>query len=205
MACTSDGERLDQGRFYRALELKIAHAQRHGHRRQAKRLHRRAANRRRDALHKFSRKIINRYQHVVVGDMSIIKLRKTRVAKALYDSGLGMLKNFLEYKSQQAARSFSVVSEQGTSVTCSSCGRMSGPRGVNGLIVRQWVCVCCGERHDRDVNAARNILRRAQARAPACGNDSPSACSLGEPLSAELQYGSARWQHERRGRTAASR
>ena len=77
----------------------------------------------------------------------------------------GMLKNFLEYKSQQAARSFSVVSEQGTSVTCSSCGHITGPRGVNGLIVRQWACACCGERHDRDVNAARNILRRAQARA----------------------------------------
>jgi len=174
LACTSDGDRLDQGRFYRDLERKIAQVQRHGHRRQAKRLHRRAANRRRDALHKFSRKIVNRYQHIVVGDMSIIKLRKTRAAKALFDSSLGMLKNFLEYKSQQAARSFSVVSENATSVTCSSCGCPTGPRGVNGLIVRRWVCVRCGERHDRDVNAARNILRRAQAWAPVRGNESSS-------------------------------
>jgi transposase len=141
-----------------------------------------------------------------VGDLSIVKLRKTRMAKALYDSGLGMLKNFLEYKSQQAARSFSVVSEQGTSVTCSSCGRLTGPHGVNGLIVRQWVCAGCGERHDRDINAARNILRRAHARAPACGNELPLAvCSVEEPRRAELQYGYTRWQHERRGRTAASR
>jgi putative transposase len=189
-ACTSDGDRLDHGRFYRDLERKIAQAQRRGHRRQAKRLHRRAANRRRDALHKFSRKIVNRYQHIVVGDMSIIKLRKTRMAKAVLDSGLGMFKNFLEYKSQQAARSFSVVSEKNTSVACSSCGDLSGPRGVNGLIVRQWVCVRCGERHDRDVNAARNILRRAQAWAPVCGNKSSSNLSpSSNPLRAGLRQG----------------
>lgn len=205
-ACTSDGERLDQGRFFRDLERKVAQSLRRGHRRQAKRIHRRAGNRRRDALHKFSRKIVNRYQHIVVGDMSIVKLRKTQVAKALYDSSLGMLKNFLEYKCQQASRSFSVVSEQGTSVTCSSCGCLTGPRGVNGLIVRQWVCVSCGERHDRDVNAARNILRRAQVRAPACGNELPSnSYSVEEPAPAAFQCEYRGWKHECRGRTAASR
>lgn len=141
LACTSDGDRLDHGRFYRDLERQIAQAQRRGHRRQAKRLHRRAANRRRDALHKFSRNIVNRYQHIVVGDMSITKFRKTWVAKAVLDSGLGMLRNFLEYKSQQAARVFTLVSEKETSITCSSCGCLSGPRGVNGLIV-EAVGVC---------------------------------------------------------------
>jgi putative transposase len=181
-ACTSDGDRLDGGRFYRDLERKIAQAHRRGHRRQVRRLYRRATNRRRDALHKFSRKIVNRYQHIAVGDMSIAKLRKTRVAKAMFDCGLGMLKNFLAYKSQQAARSFSIVSEKNTSVTCSSCGCRSGPRGVNGLTVRHWVCVRCGEGHDRDVNAARNILRRAQAWASVCGNEPLShACALSPP------------------------
>jgi putative transposase len=205
LACTSDGDRLNRGGFYRDIESKIAQAQRRGHRRQAKRLYRYSANSRRDALHKFSRKIVNRYHHIIVGDMSIAKLRKTWIAKAVYDSGLSMLKNFLEYKSQQAARTFSVVSERDTSVTCSSCGSLSGPRGVNGLIVRQWVCVCCGELHDRDVNAARNILRRAQAWAPVCGNESPSnAFASSKPLRAGFQR-HAPWRHERRGRTAASR
>jgi len=92
-------------------------------------------------LHKFSRNIVNRYQHIVVGDMSITKFRKTWVAKAVLDSGLGMLRNFLEYKSQQAARVFTLVSEKETSITCSSCGCLSGPRGVNGLIV-EAVGVC---------------------------------------------------------------
>jgi putative transposase len=71
---------------------------------------------------------------------------------------MGMFKRQLEYKSQQAARTFEVVSESYTSVTCSTCGALIGPRGVIGLIVRFWICSDCRESHDRDVNAARNIL-----------------------------------------------
>jgi transposase len=84
-----------------------------------------------------------------------------------------MLKNLLEYKSQQAARGFEVVSERNTSVTCSACGSLTGPRGVNGLIVRSWVCCQCGEWHDRDVNAARNILIGSRYRTSMRGNESP--------------------------------
>jgi len=65
-----------------------------------------------------------------------------------------------------------VVSERNTSRTCSSCGSLSGPHGVNGLRVRRWVCGDCGESHDRDVTAARNILRRAELPASVCGNES---------------------------------
>jgi transposase len=82
-----------------------------------------------------------------------------------------MLKNFLKYKSQQAAREFEVVSERNTSVTCSACGALSGPRGVNGLIVRSWICRDCGELHDRDVNAARNILIGSRCRTSMSGNE----------------------------------
>ena len=56
-AVTSDGDKLEAGRFYRSIEQKIANAQRRGHKRQAKRLHRTAARRRKDALHKFSRRL----------------------------------------------------------------------------------------------------------------------------------------------------
>src|SRR5271167_1082241 len=64
---TSDGEKLEAGHFYRSIESKIGNAQRRGHRRQAKRLHRRAARRRKDALHKFSRRLVNAYQTIVIG------------------------------------------------------------------------------------------------------------------------------------------
>ena len=174
VAVTSDGARCERGRFYRGIEVKIAQAQRRGHKRQAKLLHRRAANRRRHALHKFSREIVNRYQKIVVGDVSSLHLAKTRMAKAVLDSGWGMLKAYLQYKGQQAGRSVQVVSERNTSRSCSDCGSLTGPRGVNGLRVRGWMCCQCGAWHDRDVNAARNILRRAEVPASVCGNESSS-------------------------------
>lgn len=162
LAVTSDGARCEKGRFYRGIEQKIAQAQRRGHPRQAKLLHRRAANRRRDALHKFSRRIVREYQKIVVGDVSSTQLVKTRMAKSVLDAGWGMLKGYLQYKSQQASRTFQIVNERDTSCTCSHCDAVTGPRGVNGLHVRRWICAACGTSHDRNVNAARNILRRAE-------------------------------------------
>ena len=118
------------------------------------------------------RPIEPKYQHIIVGDVSSLKLARTRMAKSVLDSGWGKLKTFLEYKSQQAARTFEVVSERNTSVTCSACGALTGPRGVNGLIVRSWICSDCGESHDRDVNAARNILIGSRCRTSVRRNES---------------------------------
>ena len=172
IAVTSEGERLAAGRWTQGSADKLASAQRRGHKRQAKRIHRKASRCRADALHKFSRKMVDRYQTIIVGDVSSVKLARTRMAKAVLDSGWGLLKSFLDYKSQQAARTFELVSETNTSVTCSTCGAPSGPRGVNGLIVRSWVCSDCGESHDRDVNAARNILIGSRCRTSVRGNES---------------------------------
>lgn len=174
IATTSEGEILEAGRWTQQMAAKLALAQRRGHRRQAKRWHRKAANRRRDALHKFSKKVVDRYQKIVVGDVSSSKLVKTRMATAVLDSGWGMLRNFLDYKSQRAARTFLIVNEQYTSVTCSACGALSGPRGVNGLSVRSWTCAGCGERHDRDVNSARVIRLRGEVSPSVCGNEPAS-------------------------------
>ncbi|HEY2682477.1 MAG TPA: transposase, partial [Steroidobacteraceae bacterium] len=86
---TSDGAKLEAGRFYRRIEQKIAQAQRRGHKRQAKRFHRQAARRRKDALHKFSSQIVRTYQTIVVGDVSSLQLAKTRMAKSVLDAGWG--------------------------------------------------------------------------------------------------------------------
>jgi IS605 OrfB family transposase len=172
IATTSDGDKLDAGRWTHAHADKLAMAQRRGHKRQAKRIHRKMARCRADALHKFSRKMVDSYQNIVVGDVNSLNLVKTRMAKSVLDSGWGMLKTQLQYKGQQAGRSVSVVSERYTSVTCSSCGSLSGPRGVNGLIVRSWICRDCGESHDRDVNAARNILIGSRCLTSVRGNES---------------------------------
>ena len=176
---TSDGEKLEAGRFYRSIEQKIANSQRRAHKRQAKRLHRTAARRRKDALHKFSRTIVNTYQVIKVGDVSSLKLAKTRMAKSVLDAGWGMLKTQLQYKGQQAGRSVLIVNERNTTRTCSSCGALSGPSGLDMLVVRTWVCSECGETHDRDVNAARNILS-AGRRPPFVSRNEPSL-SVAEP------------------------
>ena len=169
IATTSDGEKLEAGRWTQGHALALANAQRRGHKRQAKRIHRKAANQRKDALHKFSRMIVDSYQTIVVGDVSSTKLAKTKMAKSVLDSGWGMLKTQLQYKGEHAGRSVSVVSERYTSVTCSSCGSLSGPRGVNELIVRSWICRDCGESHDRDINAALNILTAGRCSGPCAG------------------------------------
>jgi putative transposase len=172
IAVASEGERLECGRFYRSLEAKIAQAQRRGHRRQAKRLHRKATRRRADALHNFSREIVNRYQYIVVGDVSSLKLVKTRMAKSVLDSSWGMLKRMLQYKGEHAGRSVVVVSERNTTRACSFCGTLSGPAGKDMLGVRQWVCSECGAEHDRDENASRNILLAGlRMRASVRGNE----------------------------------
>ncbi|MGO9987435.1 MAG: RNA-guided endonuclease InsQ/TnpB family protein [Steroidobacteraceae bacterium] len=174
---TSDGEKLEAGHFYRDIEIKIARAQRRGHKRQAKRLHRTAARRRKDALHKYSRKIVDRYQVIVVGDVSSTQLAKTRMAKSVLDAGWGMLKAQLHYKGQQAGRSVLIVSERHTTRTCSSCGSLTGPTGLDRCAVRTWMCSGCGDTHDRDVNAAKNILSAGRCPPSVSGNESPSSAA----------------------------
>ena len=81
-------------------------------------------------------KFVNTYQTIVVGDVSSVKLARTRMAKAVLDSGWGLLRTQLQVKGEHAGRSVRVVSERNTSRTCSACGALTGPAGVNGLRVR---------------------------------------------------------------------
>jgi putative transposase len=157
-AVTSHGERLEALRFYRDAQRKLAALQRRGNARQAKRLHRRIRRRRLEACHRFSRRMVNTYQTIIVGDVSSLKLAKTRMAKSVLDSGWGLLKMQLRYKGQQAGRRVEVVNESNTTQACSNCRSHTGPKGLRQLAVRMWVCVRCGVSHDRDVNSARNIL-----------------------------------------------
>jgi putative transposase len=172
---TSDGDKLEAGRFYRHIELKLAQAQRRGHKRQAKRLHRTAARRRKEALHRFSRTIIDQYQSIIVGDVSSAQLAKTRMAKSVLDAGWGMLKAQLQYKGEYAGRSVRIVSERYTTQTCSSCGARTSPTGLDMCAVRTWMCSECGDTHDRDVNAAKNILSAGRLPPSVSGNESSSS------------------------------
>ena len=122
---------------------------------------------------------VHEYQRIVVGDVNSLKLAKTRMAKSVLDAGWGILKIYLQYKGQQAGRHVLIVSERNTTRECSNCKALTGPSGLDMLVVRIWVCRECGVTHDRDVNSARNI-RSAGRRPPSVsGNESPP--SVAEP------------------------
>lgn len=161
VATCSNGEKLENRRFYRGMEDKLAIAQRSRNKKRTRAIHAKIKNRRKDALHKFSHRLVNQYGEIVVGDVSSQKLAKTKMAKSVLDAGWGQLKTMLEYKCAHAGIVFKEVRESYTTRTCSACGSLSGPQGVNGLRIRDWECAECGVLHDRDVNAARNILSLA--------------------------------------------
>ena len=160
VATCSDASVLNNARFYRDLEPALAIAQRAGNRARARAIHAKIANRRKDALHKFSRALVERCGLIIVGDVSSQKLTKTNMAKSVLDAGWGQLKTMLAYKCEHAGVVFKVVGEAYTTQTCSCCGTLpdSRPRGIAGLGIREWTCCDCGAVHNRDVNAARNIL-----------------------------------------------
>ena len=150
---------LEQSIFYRGLESKPAEAQRRGRKRQVRSIHAKIANRRKDALHKYSRAVVDDAGAVFVGNVSASWQIKSGKAKAMLDMGWSMLRNLLEYKCDHAGVAFAKVDESYTTQTCSECNSLGGPRGREGLGVRQWVCGECGTVHNRDRNAAVNIAR----------------------------------------------
>jgi putative transposase len=150
---------LEQARFYRDLEPKLAEAQRRGRKRQVKTIHAKIANRRKDALHKFSRAVVDRSGAVFVGNISSTWQIASGAGKATLDVSWSTLRNFLDYKCDHAGVAFAEVNEAFTTQACSGCGALSGPTGREGLAIRQWVCSDCGSVQDRDQNAALNIAR----------------------------------------------
>ena len=164
-AVASDGQRIE-GRFYRKLECQLGIAQRAKKKKRVKAIHAKIKNQRKDALHQFSTKLVKQNAAIFVGDVSSAKLVKTKMAKSTLDAGWSSLKTMLEYKSHQAGVVFEVVNESYTTQTCSCCGvnPASSPKGRAGLGIREWTCSECGAVHDRDVNAARNILAAGHCR-----------------------------------------
>jgi len=164
-AALSNGEKIVARCFYRKAEAALGTAQRARKTRRARAIHAKAANRRRDFLHKESAKIVQAHGLVVVGNVSASRLAGTSMAKSVLDAGWSSFRDMLRYKSRLRGGGVCLeVNESGSSQTCSACGAKppSRPRGIAGLRERVWRCDGCGAVHDRDVNAARNILRLGQ-------------------------------------------
>ncbi|MFI0400896.1 MAG: RNA-guided endonuclease InsQ/TnpB family protein [Thiolinea sp.] len=160
VATCSNGLKLESKQFYRELETKLGMAQRARKKDRVKAIHAQIKNRRLNHLHQFTTRLVKENTLIVVGNVSSSKLAKTKMAKSILDAGWHTLKTQLDYKSKAMQAVFLEVNESYTTQTCSCCGCISpnSPKGRAGLGIREWSCPECGALHDRDVNAARNIL-----------------------------------------------
>jgi putative transposase len=160
-ATCSDGAKLERRRITDEFAKPLATAQRADKKKRIKTIHARIKNKRNDVIHKFTTEMVKSYGAIFVGDVSSKKLAKTKMAKSVLDSGWGIVKTQLEYKANARSVVYLEVNEKNTTQTCSSCGVISAgsPKGRAGLRIREWSCCECGATHDRDVNAAKNILR----------------------------------------------
>ena len=180
-AVDQHGRTVSNPKVLRRAERKLKRAQRQLSRKQKgsnnrntarKRLarqHAKVADTRGDWLHQATTSIVRENQTIVLEDLAVSGLARTKLAKSVHDASWGTFRRQLEYKARRYGRDLVVIDRWlPTSQTCSSCGRIDGKKPLD---VRSWECPC-GAAHDRDANAAANILAAGRAeRRNACGAD----------------------------------
>ncbi|GAA5044575.1 putative transposase [Thermocatellispora tengchongensis] len=163
----TDAVRL--ARLRRSMARKVKGSANHGKARlKVARAHARIADRRRDHLHKITTRIVRENQTVVIEDLPVRNLLGNHnLAGAISAASWRQMRDMLVYKAAWYGRELIVVDRWfPSSKTCSHCGAV---RECLPLAIRSWECAC-GAVHDRDVNAARNILAAGPAeRVNACG------------------------------------
>ena len=180
-AALSTGEKVANPRWLRQRERALRRSQRNmgrkekgsrNHekaRRKLARQHVKVADARRDFHHQLSTRLVRENQVVAVETLNIAALGRSNLAKSLADAGWGQFTSMLRYKTAMAQRTLVKVDRwYPSSQLCSGCGARSGPKGWTGLQLRAWTCFLCAIVHDRDVNAAKNILAAGRA-VTACG------------------------------------
>jgi len=162
----STGETFTRGSETKKHAEVLAKAQRARKKKRVKAVSAKAANRRSGWMHKVTIDIVRRFATIFVGDLktsSLVAKSTLSNFSGLYDAAPSSIKHCLNYKAKKLGGACHIVNEAYTSVTCSYCEVRSGPTGSSGLAIREWTCQNCGAVHDRDVNAARNILRRGHS------------------------------------------
>ena len=175
----SHQQRIMSKRFVKGLETQSSNYYRQ--KRKVALLHEKVANQRKDWLHKLSRQICNEYETVVVEDINLQNMAKMNHGKVIGDQGFGMFRQMIAYKGNLVK-----VNPKNTSKMCHCCGYVN-PKVKVG--VNYWKCPNCGENHDRDINAALNILHKwnmtSQSIVGRERAESTNAC--GEPRSSVKQ------------------
>jgi putative transposase len=184
-AVTSDGERIANPRHLERKAANLARYQRRmarkqpgsANRRKAKAkaaaAHRKVRNARADFLHRTSTNLVRQADTIVIEDLAVAGMVKNRsLARAISDCGWGEFRRQLEYKARSNGRVLIVIDRwYPSSKTCSACGHLLAELSLS---TRAWSCPDCRTRHDRDINAAKNIL--AAGRAVAGGSAPGEVC-----------------------------
>ena len=168
---TSDGTKYPNHKYLAKSEKQLAKAQRQLSRKtkgsknwekarnEVARLHEKVANQRQDTLHKLSTKLIWENDVICIEDLAPKNMvKKHRIAKSVSDASWGEFRRQLQYKAEWYGKRVVAVDRFfPSSQLCSECGTQWP--GTKDLAVRKWTCLECGVHHDRDVNAAKNILK----------------------------------------------
>ena len=170
-ACLSDGNVIENPRFFKKEEKALAKAQkkfsslekgtiaRRKQRKVVAKIHERVRNKRSDFCHKVSRAIVNTYQYICVEELEIQKMVEGsplghQMSKSIADASWEQFCRFLSYKAEDAGRKIGFVNPAYTSQDCSKCGHREKKR----LSQREHRCSSCGYTTHRDFNASENIL-----------------------------------------------
>ena len=169
-AVLSNGETLDNPKYLVESEEKIIKKQKRlsskkkgsNNRKKARitvaKLHKKVSNRRNDFQHKQSRRLVDNYGYIAVEDLQIKNMVKNHnLSKSIHDAGWGQFVSFLTYKAEEAGCYVEKVNPRNTSKTCSVCGYINKELKLSD---REWLCPVCYANHDRDINAAVNILNK---------------------------------------------
>ena len=165
----STGEKVTNPKHEKKDRAKLAKAQRNLARKQkgsnnrakarlkVARIYARIADRRRDHLHKLTTRLVRENQVIAIEDLAVRNMVKNRsLARAISDASWSELRSMLEYKADWYGRQVIAIDRwYPSSKTCSDCGHLLRSLPLN---VREWACAKCGAVHDRDVNAAKNVL-----------------------------------------------
>ena len=181
MVALSTGEFVGNPRYFAKDEKRLAKAgRRHARKKKGSKnrnkaclkvakIHARIADRRRDYQHKLSSRIVNENQVICVESLAVKNMVKNHcLAKAISDVGWGEFVRQLEYKAKWYGRTLSKIDQwYPSSKTCHACKHVLDSLSLD---IREWVCPECGTVHDRDTNAALNILAVGLT-ATACGGN----------------------------------